>query len=193
MSYDYEQYVVGAVSAGAAVLTLGVGLYAVHYAKKQIEASQASSPAQIDAAKAAHVTQLFRDHLEMAVSHPDVSSYAAYLVSATRARNADSRLQLNEKYRWFIAHLLLSQEEVLELAGDDAEWASAVMSNLTSHAPYFTRPYWQSNSRGNYTPRLVAATDEAIENFEVRFGVAAAAVQNGPTELDFNSIVKGRA
>lgn len=105
-----------------------LALFALFFARKQFSAARRAQ-------REATARQIYRHYLEMAFAHPELA------VPGPEANIADG------KYRWFVANLLNSGDEILESSAA-AVWRKVIMAELRYHVRYLQSKEFLEEDRG---------------------------------------------
>lgn len=117
----------------ANILMAGVAVVAAIYAKKQLESAKSES-------RRATAYAAYENYLQLCFENQTF----AYGDMKEITKNADEY----SKYRWFIAKMLFSFEQVLEACKDDDKWKTTISHQLKRHQWHLckssstARPEW---------------------------------------------------
>jgi hypothetical protein len=109
----------------AQVLTLVTAIIAVVFAYRQIYTARRSQ-------QEATAKELYQDYLQLAFKHPKYAVPEA----------GDKNIIKTDQYRWFVAVLLNSCDEILACVPRDDDWKRIIAAELEYHEPYLTSPYF---------------------------------------------------
>ena len=114
------------LSAGATVATAIIAAAALYIAKTQVAQTRAI-------ARESTATNLYNNCLELCLQYPKLAEpqLSGGFVKLVSDPNQGAC------YGWFVASLLLSCEEILEVTNNDNQWRASVSSTLDGHAEYF--------------------------------------------------------
>ena len=122
-----------------------VAILAVVFAKKQLDSSKQES--KISTAKIA-----YQDYLTLCFQNPIFADGKESQI----IRNADDYTQ----YRWFVAKMLYSFEQIIEALGNDKDWETTLLSQLKYHSWHLNKS--ESVKRGDWDKRLTILINQAI-------------------------------
>ena len=128
----------------AQVLILVVAVIAVAFAYVQIRAATASQ-------REATAKSLYNDYLTLAFQHPQYATPSQALIT-------------DDKYRWFVAILLNSSDEILKVGGHKI-WEDIIATDLKYHKSYLTSSAFETDQGWNlYSPTLRQIFDSRVLN-----------------------------
>lgn len=107
----------------AANLATTAGVVGLALAYRQLRASR-------EAQREATAIGIWKDYLELALSHPELSLPQPAMVLLQRGTNA------YKQYEWFVSAMLFACEQVLALEGESKGWQSTIESQLLYHHLY---------------------------------------------------------
>ena len=129
----------------ANIAMAGVAIWAASVAKKQLDSSKQES--RISTAKVA-----YQDYLTLCFQNPIFADGKESQIT----RNADDYTQ----YRWFVAKMLYSFEQIIEALGNDKDWETTLLSQLKYHSWHLNKS--ESVKRGDWDKRLTSLINQAI-------------------------------
>ena len=142
------------VEKAAGVATAVIAGVALFIAWRQLRRSHEDQ-------KAATAKSLYKDYLRLAYESPMLSSPSyPKRCPGYRAIRKD-RVEF-ERYEWYVACLLFSVEEILNLEGG-GEWAFTLTAQLKYHALYLKSYPFEGN---HYTPAVQQLIRRAIEEYD---------------------------
>lgn len=109
----------------------------------QVKTSRAES-------RIATAHNIYNSYLQLAMQHPDLAS-------------ADSNAIDNApmKYKWFLASMLFSFEQILLVTKNQKDWVTAIKSQLKKHKDHLSVS--SSVARGDWKPVLTQIIKEAVQ------------------------------
>lgn len=123
-----------------------LAMLAAVIAIKQLKTSQSES--RITTAKTA-----YQEYLKLCFDYPMF------------ADGNESEIKINaddyKKYRWFVAKMLYSFEQIIESLGDDKGWEDTIQSQLKYHAWHLSKS--NSVKRGDWNAHLTKLITNAIK------------------------------
>jgi hypothetical protein len=105
------------LGALATVATATIAVIALIFAAKQIAAGKASQ-------REATAKDIYRDYLKLAFEHPDF------------AYPGERDLKQDNEYRWFVAFMLNSCDEITECLPGNELWRKTILEDLRLHTDY---------------------------------------------------------
>jgi hypothetical protein len=91
---------------------------------------------------------IYRDYLKLAVANPRLANPRDFEISK------DDRKQL-ERYRWFVAFMMNSCDEIARTRGRDEGWRNTIIEDLKMHIEYLRSPeFVDDGGWGLYSRRL---------------------------------------
>ena len=114
---------VGALATVATAIVAGIALI---FAAKQIAAGKASQ-------REATAKDIYRDYLKLAFENPDF------------AHPGDRAFKEDNKYRWFVAFMLNSCDEITECLPGSELWRKTILEDLRLHKDYLKSPQFDED------------------------------------------------
>ena len=94
--------------------------------------------------------------LKLALSNPK-------LANPSKFEHAGD-LNKNEEYRWFVAFMLNSCDEIAQTQAEDKDWRKTLRLDLRAHAEYLKSPeFIEDGGWGMYSDQLKSIADEALD------------------------------
>jgi ribonucleotide monophosphatase NagD (HAD superfamily) len=99
-------------------------------------------------------TELYNQGLSLALQYPNFANPDHFTLSEKEYLS----------YRWFVASLLLSSEQILIVTNGDKYWRNSVKSSLRRHSAYLAKRQLDEdrNLKIFYDDRLVAVANEIV-------------------------------
>lgn len=119
---------------------------------------------QLGDSKLASAKAIYKDYLSLAFQNPTFSA-ASFPIESPRFRKFELDSDEYEKYENYVAFLLFSSEEILQLVGDNEEWRSTLRDQFMYHSLYLDSGAININ---NYSQILDDIIVEAKNCYEVR-------------------------
>ncbi|OBU15621.1 hypothetical protein CTM88_10930 [Photobacterium aquimaris] len=135
-------FLVAIANVVMAILAIAAAIIAI----KQLNNSKSES--RIATAKTA-----YQEYLKLCFDYP---MFADGNESEIK-RNADDY----KKYRWFVAKMLYSFEQIIESLGNDKEWKDTIQSQLKYHAWHLNKS--SSVKRGDWDAQLTKLIEKAVK------------------------------
>jgi len=133
----------------ATVITAIVAVAAAIFAWRTIESSRASQ-------QEATAKDIYRDYLRLAFDNPKLAN--------PRAFENPERLKQDEKYRWFVAFMLNSCDEIARSQPEDNSWRKAIIEDLKFHVDYLkSSQFKEDGGRSLYSLELRDIIDDVIK------------------------------
>jgi hypothetical protein len=129
------------VTAVASAITAIVAVIAIGVAIRQIGVSNRAT-----------ALDTYREYLNLAIEHPDLSR---------RDKQEVKKSVSHPEYDAFVTYLLFAAEEVLTLFSNDEKWRNALKLDLSHHKDYFNSDAYKEDA-GSYTKELQALIKEIL-------------------------------
>jgi hypothetical protein len=108
----------------ATVLMMFIALWALSFANRQISAQREATAKDI-----------YRDYLKLAFDNPKYANPKKF--GATSKERWKEWIQ-DEKYRWFVAFMLNSYDEIISSRPGDDDWLLVALADFKVHEGYLT-------------------------------------------------------
>jgi hypothetical protein len=133
-----------AEALGAVVIAV-VSVWAATIAKNAINAQHEATAKDI-----------YRDYLKLAFDNPEFANPHAF--------DNPSDLNKNEKYRWFVAFMLNSCDEIARSKSRDKGWRKTILEDLRFHKDYLKSQEFSDDGGWDlYSRALKTIGDEAVK------------------------------
>ncbi|WP_316219322.1 hypothetical protein [Bradyrhizobium sp. SZCCHNR2026] len=125
----------------ATALTACVALCALIFARKQIQEAKNSQ-------REATAKDIYRDYLKLAFEHPQFANPAIFVGEAKGNWKRTGEWIQDEKYRWFVAFMLNSYDEICSIAQGDKIWHEVILIDFKYHKDYLKSREFGEEERG---------------------------------------------
>jgi hypothetical protein len=99
---------------------------------------------------------IYRDYLKLAFQHPKFANPEAFGDLAAMSKN--------EEYRWFVAFMLNSCDEIARIKSRDKGWRKTIRLDLRMHEEYLESPeFVEDGGWGLYSRELKCIAKEALD------------------------------
>jgi hypothetical protein len=94
---------------------------------------------------------IYRDYLKLAFQNPKFA-------------DPEADLSENKEYRWFVAFMLNSCDEIARIKSRDKNWRKTIRLDLRMHAEYLKSPQFvEDGGWGLYSRELKCIANEALD------------------------------
>ena len=122
----------------ATVGTLIVALCALRFAREQI--SEAKNTQREATAK-----DIYRDYLKLTFENPKFANPAEFIGEADGNWKRKGEWNKDERYRWFVAFMLNSCDEIARSKQGDKNWRTTIHMDLKAHFDYLESPQFEED------------------------------------------------
>jgi hypothetical protein len=110
----------------------------------------------VNSQREATAKDIYRDYLKLAFKNPWFAN--------PREFNDPSNFRKNEQYRWFVAFMLNSCDEIARTKSRDKGWRKTIRLDLRMHAEYLKSPEFDEDGGwGLYSRKLKCIANEALD------------------------------
>ena len=110
-----------------------------------------------NAQREATAKDIYRDYLKLAFQNPKFAN------PTSGSENGDD-LNKNEEYRWFVAFMMNSCDEIARTKSKDKSWRKTLRHDLRVHGDYLKSPQFvEDGGWGLYSRELKSIFDEALD------------------------------
>jgi len=124
----------------ATVVTAVIAFCALIFAYKQIQETR-------DSQREATAKDVYRDYLKLAFENPKLSNPDKFTNVEGGWKYKDEWMQ-DEQYRWFVAFMLNSCDEILSSNPGDETWRRAILEDLKFHKGYLRSTEFKQEEGG---------------------------------------------
>ena len=171
-NHDAAQVLAGVATA----LGVMIAIVAAAYAK-----------GQVDANREAAAKSIYREYLSAAFANAEYSSDESFDAFLRQPHDPPlNRPIINEKRRWYVAHMLFALEEILLNKPDDPVWRAIAKRQIGYHARYIAKSGLRDRMAKLYHPLICDLVDEVDQErpstastLQGILGLIAAQVQSG--------------
>lgn len=152
------------ISFVATILVPIIAAIALWYAKKQISAS-------VNSTRRATAHSCYQEYLKLTIQYP-------LLAFGDELTIRSNSVELG-RYKWFVANMLVSFEEILYICEGEMDWENAILDQLKRHAWHLKKS--KSVENNHWSDSFQKIIEKAILTAKVsRFGVRDS-IRNSPT------------
>ena len=108
-------------------------------------------------------TQSYDAYLQLCVTHPELTSTAAFVKRYGREPNVDykSNSTEDEKYLWFLSVMLNASEQVVLNTPKNHAWETTISAQVSYHMTTMKRVW--ANWQKHYSAKLVSVVEKALQ------------------------------
>ena len=125
----------------ATVLTACVALFALIVVPLQIRAAKNSQ-------REATAKDIYRDYLKLAFEHPKLANPTKFVGQDNGDWKHMGEWIQDEQYRWFVAFMLNSCDEILSSRRRDKIWREVILMDFECHKDYLKSREFAEQERG---------------------------------------------
>ena len=110
----------------------------------------------VNSQREATAKEIYRDYLKLAFDNPELAN--------PRGFDNPSNLNQNERYRWFVAFMLNSCDEIARSKSKDKGWRKTIIEDLRFHKVYLKSPEFDEDGGWYlYSHELKGIADQAVK------------------------------
>ncbi|MGJ5069844.1 hypothetical protein [Bradyrhizobium oligotrophicum] len=139
----------------ATMLTACIAIFALFFAHKQIQEARNSQ-------REATAKEIYGDYLKLAFENPNFANPKIYVGTANKGWKHEGDWIQDERYRWFVAFMLNSYDEICSISRKDETWRKVILMDLRCHREYLKSRHFIEDECGwdLFSPELKEIADE---------------------------------